>query len=174
MGSIKTPASVRLFTGVLYSDARFLERGVEALAERFGAVKCRSPVFYFDFTDYYEKEMGKGLRKVFIAFEEHIEADELADIKKFTNSLEKRLALKGDGTVRRRVNIDPGYVDMSKVVLASTKNRYQRIYLREGVYGEVTLLLKVKTCEPLQWTYMDFRTPLACRFFISLRTSDSR
>ncbi len=170
MGSVKTPTGVRLFTGVLYSDAHFLERSVEELVGRFGDIKSRSPVFDFDFTHYYEKEMGGPLKKVFIAFEKPVEADKLADIKTFTNTLEQRLAETAGGVARRRVNIDPGYVDSSKVVLASTKNRSQRIYLREGIYGEVTLLLKAKTCEPLQWTYPDFRTPVACKFFISLRS----
>lgn len=169
MGKVKQPEEVRIFAGVMYRDEGALQGVIDELEARLGKVYLRSPVFDFNFTDYYEEEMGTGLEKVFIGFKEPISPDELAGVKTFTNLLEERLTIKVKGTLKRRVNIDPGYIDRNKVVLASTKNRSQRIYLRDGIYAEVTLIFKGKICEPLPWTYPDFKTSLACSFFLSLR-----
>ncbi|RMF90009.1 MAG: DUF4416 family protein [Methanobacteriota archaeon] len=169
MGEIKGPESVKVFAGVLYRDEAVLERAVAELRKRLGKIAVKSPVYDFTFTDYYEKEMGAGLKKVFIGFEAPADPGRLAEIKVATNEMEDRFSVPSGGVRKRAVNIDPGYVDSAKVVLATTKDRGHRIYLGSGVYGEVTLIYSGGRWQPLPWTYPDYRTSLASRFFTGLR-----
>jgi Domain of unknown function (DUF4416) len=169
MGRISEPKDVRLFAGFMYREKEVLELAKQDLVDQFGRVILRSPVFDFDFTDYYTPEMGAGLKKSFIAFENLINPASLAEIKVFTNNLESRLSTIPDTRQKRKINIDPGYITQSKVVLTSTKNRSQRVYIGKGIYAEVTLIFKSKRWEPLPWTYPDFRTPAAQEFLTRLR-----
>ena len=153
----------------MYQEEALLERAVIGLEKRYGRALLRSPVFDFTFTDYYTEEMGLGLKKVFVGFEKTISPDELAQVKLFANSLEEKYAFIDKEAKKRTLNIDPGYVGEGKVVLASTKNRSQRIYLGRGVFAEVTLLFKGGVYLPLPWTYPDYKTPLACSFFQSFK-----
>lgn len=172
MGATTKHHGARLFSGIMYREREILEQTVTALESAFGKVSMRSPEFDFDFTDYYTDEMGAGLKKIFIGFEKPVDPGTLAEIKTFTNELEVKLGIREVGGVaRRKVNIDPGYVGLSKVVLASTKNRSQRIYLGDGIYAEVTLNYKGGKWEPLPWTYPDFKTQLAQDFLTRLRAS---
>jgi len=83
-----------------------------------------------------------------------------------TNELERKYSEGG----RRKINLDPGYITESNLVLASTKAYNHRIYLKEGIYAEVTLIYRKKTgYEPLPWTYPDYRTRLALDFFGEVR-----
>ncbi len=170
MGRISEPENVRLFMGLTYRESEVLEKTVNILEADFGDVSLRSPEFNFDFTDYYNVEMGSSLKKIFIGFDTPISPGRLVTIKPYTNKLEERFGSRGDdGRIKRKINIDPGYVDSGKIVLASTKNRSQRIYLGDGIYAEVTLLFKGKRFEPLPWTYSDFRTTLARNFFMRIK-----
>jgi hypothetical protein len=149
----------------MYAEEEAYRRAVERLVERFGLMELEGEAYEFDFTDYYEGEMGAGLWKRFVVFKEPIEREKLADIKLFTNDLERELAVEG----RRRVNIDPGYLTKASLILATTKDFPHRIYLREGIYAEVTLTFKKNTCSFFDWTYPDFRTPEVCNFFLEVR-----
>ena len=62
-----------------------------------------------------------------------------------------------DRTIQRPINIDPGYISMTKLVLASTKNREHRLYLRDGIYAEVTLAFRDQCWQPMGWTYADYQ-----------------
>lgn len=167
MGAIKDLDKVVFFAGILYKNRDLLDEAIKKLESRLGNVSRQSPVFEFIFSDYYEDEMGRGLKKQFLAFQQG-SPESLAEVKTYTNELEKSYSTtERDGL--RRINIDPGYVDRAKVVLASTKDRGQRIYIGNGIYGEVTLIFKGKGCEPLPWTYPDYKTSLAVSFFLSIR-----
>ncbi|MGQ9663129.1 MAG: DUF4416 family protein [Kiritimatiellia bacterium] len=170
MGTPHTPEPVILFCGLIASDAAVLDQVIELFGTWFGKVLLRSPSFPFDFTDYYEREMGRGLVRQFVAFAEETDAGHLSGIKLKTNALEQELAVQSaDGRVRRRVNIDPGYVAPDKVVLATTKNCAHRIYLSNGIYAEVTLNFGKSTVRAFEWTYPDYRTPIAKDFFLTVR-----
>ena len=56
----------------------------------------------------------------------------------------------------RPMNLDPGYIAPSRLVLASMKDFSHRIYLGRGVYGEVTLMYRKGLWEALPWTFPDF------------------
>lgn len=154
MGAIRGFRPARLFFAVL--EAGGVDRGEaeRALEERFGRIDYRSRDLPFRYTDYYAEEMGPEIVRRFLSVEPLFDPSGLAEAKLFTNALEDRFRRGG----RRRLNLDPGFLDESKVVLASTKDNAQRVPLREGVYAEVTLLFDAKlgAYAPLRWTYPDF------------------
>ncbi len=166
MGRVRQPERVKLFFGLI-GRPDVLEVGRRAIAERFGLEETVSPVWDFDHTDYYRQEFGEGLKRQFLAAKELIRAEQLVEIKLATNGLEQDLALAG----ARRLNIDPGYLADSKVVLATTKDYGHRLYLGRGIYGEVTLKFREGEYRSLEHTYPDYRTPEYRRFFGELRRS---
>jgi len=172
MGAIRQFNPVKLFIGVLVSNAKFISPVEERLIASFGAIDHRSDVIPFDFTDYYEAEMGDLIDRVFFSFERLIEADQLPEIKRQTNKLEDELVpvLKTPNTtVKRPANLDPGYIEQAKVVLASTKNFYHRIYLGGGIFGEVTMHFKNNTYQFFPWTYPDYKSKDYQDFFLRVR-----
>ncbi|MFH1369206.1 MAG: DUF4416 family protein [Elusimicrobiota bacterium] len=165
MGGINAVKPAKLFIGIIASSQEILSSAEKAIEEKWGAIDVKSAVVPFGFTDYYEKEMGKGLLRRWISFEKPVNPDELADIKLQTNGIEGKYAENS----QRRVNLDPGYVELSKVVLASTKDFSHRIYIGKGIYAELTLLYKAKDFTALPWTYPDYQSPEAKKFLFACR-----
>ena len=168
MGEEKTPSRVKLFFGLLFSDAEVLARAETRIINDYGEVDLSSPVEAFNKTSYYEKEMGPGLKRKFIAISNLMKREELPSVKLQTNRLEQLFA-GPDG--KRRINIDPGYLTLSKVVLATTKDYDHRLYLGKKIFGEVTLHYKSseKGYLPWEWTYPDYREDMSLAFFNQLR-----
>ncbi len=167
MGIERVPPPVKLFFGLIATGEQDFERAKQRLEHDFSHITCKSPVLPFDLTNYYEKEMGEGLLRQWIATETLILPDQLAEIKRYTNRLEWLFAHEG----KRRVNIDPGYVSLSKVVLATTKDHAHRIYVGDGIYEEVTLVFRRhEGFVSWPWTYPDYRLDVAKKFFLELRT----
>jgi hypothetical protein len=162
MASIKEPQSVLAFVGLLSSDGFNIETIVKPLTLSFGEVTLRSTAQQFTHTTYYNKEMGEQIMRQWWVFGRMCDPAMLADMKHATNALEQHHLNKQGG---RQVNIDPGIITMSNVVLASTKNYSHRIYLGKGIYAEVTLFYKGKTYTVLDWTYPDYKEPLTIKFF---------
>lgn len=157
MGHMRTPDPVKLICGFIFSEQNVLRHAVERLQVRLGLIDLHSDIFPFTHTDYYSREMGSDLKRLFVSFQRLIRCEQLPEIKILTNGLEENLALDFAGGLRRRINIDPGYLEASKLVLASTKNFSHRIYLGRGIYGEVTLQYRANRFEPLDWTYPDYQ-----------------
>lgn len=170
MGDIREPRPVKLICGLLASGSGRLERGKAVLEERFGPVDFSSDTFPFDFTPYYEKELGEGVRRRYLSFESLISPGRLAAIKVETNRLEGELSSEG----KRTVNLDPGYIDLSKMVLATTKDATYRVYLGEGIYGQSTYFYRDGSYRPWEWTYADYRTEVAIGFFNRVRADYKR
>lgn len=126
----------------------------QILRETWGAVSYRSDPIPFDVTDYYEEEMGSDLKKCICAFDREMDASELVAFKQTTTEIERKFSEGGD----RRVNIDPGYIDPAKLVLASWKENGQKIYLSDGVFADLVLFYEKGDWEPLPWTFPDFRS----------------
>jgi len=172
MGAIRQFTPVKLFIGILVANSKFVVQVEERLAAAYGPIDHRSETIPFDFTDYYENEMGDLIDRVFFSFERLIEADRLPEIKRQTNQLENELApllTTPRTTVKRPVNLDPGYLEQAKVILASTKNFYHRIYLSGGVFGEVTMHFKNNTYQFFPWTYPDYQSKGYLDFFMRMR-----
>ncbi len=156
---------VKLICGALYSRTIDLNRLDSRLQSLFGSIDLRSRPFDFTFTDYYKDQMGNNLVKQFYSFEKLIQPDGLADIKNATISIETDFSING----KRTVNLDPGYLEESKLVLASTKNFSHRIYLRDNIWAEVTLRYVKGEFVTHPWTYTDYTQPLAIEFLNAVR-----
>lgn len=154
MGEVRNPLPVKLVMPMFTRHAELLETAEQALVHRFGPMDYRSKRLPFDHTTYYEGEFGGGLERQFLSFQSLIDPGQLAEIKLLTNGLEESWSEEG----RRRINLDPGYISLSKLVLATTKNREHRIYLGSGIYAEVTLSFRDKAFRPWPWTYPDYRS----------------
>jgi hypothetical protein len=168
MGVLRNPLPVKLFVGVLTSLPDILPAVENRLSQHFGAIDCRSDLFPFDWTDYYNATMGTPITRCFYGFENLIGASAIAGIKKETNELESLFALEWPQS-RRPVNLDPGYIEESKVVLASTKNYYHRILISDSIYAEVTLHFERGAWRLLPWTFPDYTSDSYHAYFTSLR-----
>jgi len=168
MGAIRNLIPVQLFVGVLVSDAKFISEIETRLAAAYGPIDHRSPIIPFTFTSYYTREMGPSIDRLFLSFERLIEPDQLPEIKRQTNGIEQEMA-RLQNFVKRPVNLDPGYLEQAKVILASTKNFYHRIYLGKGIFGEVTMHFRSNKYEFFPWTYPDYHSTAYQEFFLELR-----
>ena len=139
------------------------------LVALFGPVGLASAPFVFDQTTYYEASMGRDLRKRFLAFERLVQPDRLAGFKLQTNSLERELADSGSYPEERPLNLDPGLLVLGKFLLATTKDQAHRVYLRDGIFAEVTLRYHAGAFEPWPWTYADYRLPCVHEFLQQAR-----
>lgn len=161
---------VKLIVGLLGTDADLLRRARQSLVRDFGDVDLESDLWPFDQTDYYEAEMGPDLQRWFLSFERLIQPEHLAEIKLRTNDIEQQIADDCSlPTCRRPVNLDPGYLTLAKLVLATTKDRSHRIYQHSGIYAEVTLHYTQGTWQCWPWTYPDYRRPEYHSFFQRVR-----
>ena len=165
MGGVQPFPREKLFLGVLYRDESLYDQVRTRLIRRFGAADCESDPLPFDFSDYYADELGAGLLRRFISFEKLIDPSRLARIKGWTNRLEERLSVNA----RRRINLDPGLLDLNRLVLASTKHSGHRIPLARGVYAELTLHYRQREFHPFPWTYPDFRSEAYRTFLLEMR-----
>lgn len=159
---------VKLICGVIFSSQKAIALTEERLTHLYGSIDFSSSSFAFDFTDYYEKQMGKNLRRKFLSFERLIDPENLSEIKLRTNRLEKEI----QESMKRRlrvVNIDPGYLTKSALIMATVKNFAHRIPLKKGVYAHLELLLTRKEARSLDWTYPDFKTDGYQDFFLKVR-----
>ena len=158
MGSIETARPVKLICGVLANSSVDLERVRQALEGLFGPVDMQSDPWPFTYTAYYNDETGPEILRTFCSFGELFDPGRLAAAKIQTNGLEAELAEALGLPVPRPVNLDPGYVDKAKLVLATTKDYSHRIYIGDGIYAEVTLGFQKGRFEPWPWTYPDYRS----------------
>ena len=168
MGIVQDPEPVKLICGLIARNENILDQACQVLSKRLGRIDFKSRLMKIDHTVYYQKELGANLKRQFLSFQRLIKPDLLAKIKAFTNQLEKRASL-GFQENKRRINIDPGYITKSKLILATTKNYQHRIYLSRGVYAEVTLRFAKGSFRPCQWTYPDYKTEEYIAIFNQIR-----
>ena len=169
MGTITIPQPVKAIIGVLTPEPGLLPTVYTELTHRLGPIDFASERMPFTSTTYYEREMGQGIQRQFISFERLIDAGTLVEMKLFTNEVEQAFATKKPDGKARRVNLDAGYLCMAKLVLASTKDNAHRIYLRDGIYAEITLRFYRKTFQPWEWSYPDYWSPAYITIFNRIR-----
>jgi hypothetical protein len=168
MGTAKDPGPAKYFIGLLSSDIQLLDSIEPDLTAILGAIDCRSETLPWNVSRFYEKEMGNGMRRRFVSFCRLASPAKLAEIKLQTQRVEEKYR-KADQN-GRKVNVDPGYLEAGKVVLASTKNAGHRIYLQSGIYGEVTLLYYDGAFRACPNTYPDYLWAETLSFLNSLRS----
>jgi len=167
MGEIKPPSLVKLIVSMISAREDLFKKAKEEMEQKFGPVDFQSPLLPFTYTRYYEDEMGKNLKRKFFSFFSLIDPEEIAEVKLFTNELEQSFLYPN--SKRRCINIDPGYLSSSKLVLVTTKNYAHRIYLGKGIYAEVTLRYEGKGFKPWEWTYPDYRSEAYLQIFQEIR-----
>lgn len=167
MGKAILPAQAKIIAGFIFSDYRTFNKAVSHLSKKLGPVDTESDSFQFNHTDYYCAEMGQGLIRRFVAFKRLRGLDNIYMLKLITNNLEMRLS----PSVNRSINIDPGYLTASSVILLTTKNYTHRIYLKNGIFAETTLFFKNGSYQPWEWTFPDFKTEEYIKFFNTTRAS---
>jgi hypothetical protein len=166
MGKAREPEPAKLFMSLITSDENLLKKGIKDLGEIFGEIDFVSDVLPFNFTDYYAKEMGNDLFRRFITFSSLVSRSLLPEIKLKTNGLEEKYSTP---VGHRKINIDPGYLCLEHVILATTKGYTHRPYLREGIYADLTLIYRHKSYQPLEWTYPDYRQVEVINLFNQFR-----
>ncbi len=169
MGQINAPQPVLLILAAFSRHDRALDWALEQATEVWGNVVLTSPKFEFSETDYYEPSMGPGLHKQFWAFETLIDPARLPEIKQQTNAWEAAYTPEGGHAESRPLNLDPGYLTLAKLVLASTKDHAHRIYLNQGIYAEVTLRYQQGGWRAWDWTFPDYRRSDYHEFFDQCR-----
>lgn len=144
---------VKFFVAALWSDPAALGNAMAELAARFGEIDFAGADHPFDRTGYYESEMGRRLNRRLISFVRLASPDSIGEAKYFCNEVEDRLA----GEKGRLVNLDIGYLDHNKVVLASFKGAGQKIYLRDGVWADLVARYRKGRYSSFEWTFPDFK-----------------
>ncbi|MEW6534093.1 MAG: DUF4416 family protein [Candidatus Auribacterota bacterium] len=165
MGIEKSHPPVILICGILAANRILLDRALHLIQDEWGPLISSSENIPFTFTEYYNKEMGTEIIRQYVCFERMIDPVEIFGIKRRSNQLEQRfISVSG-----RQVNLDPGYVTLAKLVLATTKDASYRIYGGNGIYAETTLYFKAGTFCPFEWTYPDYEEQFAIDYFNSVR-----
>ena len=159
---------VKLICGIIAPMESIFLRAEERLAQMYGGIDLASPLFSFDFTDYYEKQMGKDLKRKFLSFGELIEPERLGTIKLETNRLEEEIQEEFHAQ-HRTVNIDPGYLTLASLIMATAKNFAHRVPLKNGIYAHLEFLFGRDEIRSLDWTYPDFKNKGYQEFFLEVR-----
>ncbi len=159
------PPPAKLIMGLLFRESDVQQRVLDILDERYGPLDMLTEPIPFSYTTYYDREMGAGLLRQMASFENLVEMGALPDIKLTTNQIESEMAVSG----QRTINLDPGILTEERLVLASGKNFTHRIYLRNGIYADLTLIYRKGAFHPFPWTYVDYQEPLFLHFFRALK-----
>ncbi|WP_051178883.1 DUF4416 family protein [Thermodesulfovibrio thiophilus] len=152
MGKPGQPKRVLFFIATLFKDEEIYYLTRRIIIECFGDTILESAKKYWDYSKYYSAELGEPIFRKFMFFKNLISEADISDIKLQTNQIEEKLSTNG----KRTINIDPGYIGLSKLVLATTKDYSHRIYLKDGIYGEVTLIFQDNSFRPYINTYRDY------------------
>lgn len=164
MAHTKKVSDAKLIIGIMYEDVKKYNEVIFLLNELFGKVEF-SLNYDFSFTKYYEKEMGKNLKKSILLFKKQIDRKSLPDIKLITNGIEEDLSINN----KRTINIDPGYMTKDAIVLASAKEMPHRVYLKKGIFADVVLTFYDGNFEHNIRTFPDYRQDIVKEFLKKIR-----
>ena len=169
MGKPTPPSPTLLLLAAFSRYEAALAWARDRASAAWGPVALESHPFAFDQTDYYQPTMGPGLQKVFFTFARPFDPGNMAEVKLQTTQWEQLYARQASHPEPRPLNLDPGYLTLGKLVLASTKDFTHRIYLARGIYAEVTLYYRHGRWEPHPWTFADYRRDDYHEFFSACR-----
>ncbi|MGY8697599.1 MAG: DUF4416 family protein [bacterium] len=155
----------KLIIGALYADPQWLEQAKLQMRGQDWIIQQQSDEFPFNKTDYYADEMGNELKRCFLSVEGLQSLESAVEWKLKTQEIEKRLSLDG----KRRINLDPGYLDFHRVVLLSGKEGPQKIYLRDGIWADLVLFKERGGYRELAWTFPDLKDGRYDDFFMQVR-----
>lgn len=155
MSKPQPPKRAKLIVGILFRDFAVQRQVLTILSDHFGPWDFLSEPRPFTYTTYYDREMGAGLYRQTGSLQELVQPAALPEIKHYTNRVEQQFCLDG----KRRINLDPGLLSLERLVLATGKNYTHRVYLRDGIYADLTLIYQTGAYRPLPWTYPDYQEP---------------
>lgn len=157
----------KLIIGFIYKDKETYEKALAIMTEKFGPVDFETEEFSFteEFSSYYDEELGGEAKRRILSFERLVNPEEQADIKTFTNAVERDFSIDGN----RKVNLDPGFLSHGRLLLATTKKTGFRIPLKDGIYTELTLFYARGAWQKLPWTYRDYQSPRVQAFLTKVR-----
>ena len=167
MGAIYDFEPEKLIIGVIYSDKTVFDEAIELLKKEFGDFDSMCEEFSFsdDFSTYYDEELGgKGIRRIY-SFEKLVDPARQAEIKEFTNELEKRFSIDGN----RKINLDPGFINHGRLMLPTTKATGFRIPLERGIHTELTLFWAKGGWHKFPWSYRDYQSERVQSFLTVVR-----
>jgi len=153
LAEIQPVATVKLIAAILWSQPPTLDQTLQQLTESFSAIDFQSTDYSFDTTDYYQSEMGGNLKRRIIAFHDLISPETIVEAKQTTNAMELTIS----GGPARTVNIDIGFLDHNKLVLASVKDAGQKIHLGQGIYADMICRYQAGQYHALPWAFPDFK-----------------
>jgi hypothetical protein len=153
MSTPTSPRPVKLIVSLLAGEKQLITAAAAELSRAYGVIDFISRCIPFTMTDYYREEMGEYLIRRFITFEELLPPEALPGVKKHTDQVEGNYT---GGAGCRKVNLDPGYIALEHLILATNKKYTHRPYLGNGVYADLTLIYRNKSFRPLEWTYPDY------------------
>jgi len=165
MSRPNSPAKSALIVALMISKGFDPEKAISDLKENFGKIEEASALFDFEYTDYYNGEMGDGIQRGFTLFKNLVKQGDLAEIKMITNKIEKKYSINN----RRRVNLDPGILSSSRFVLATGKDAPHRIYLKNGIFADLTLVFQSGAFLSQPWTYPDYSDEKSLEFLSKCR-----
>lgn len=168
MGQVFEFEKEKLIVGVIYNDAEIYDRALAMLKEAFGEIDGESERFSFskEFSDYYDDELGGEGQRVIFSFRDTVDPSRQAEIKKATNEMERILS---DTNGNRLINLDPGFINPGRLMLATTKKAGFRIPLEDGIYTELTLFWAKGEWHKLPWSYRDYQSEKVQKFLTETR-----
>jgi hypothetical protein len=153
LGPRSDPPPVLVILGLLSNQPGLICEAAERLAEPWGGIDLWGEPQPFDHTPYYEKEMGSELQRRFCCLTGLMAPERLVELKQKAWEVEQLYIVAGN----RQVNLDPGTLDATKVVLASFKPGPQKLYLGSGVWADMVSFYTNRAFRPLLWTFPDLR-----------------
>jgi hypothetical protein len=168
MGAIHEFEPEKLIIGVIYNDNEVFDAAMAMIFERFGESDGVCEVFSFSdkFSYYYDSELGgKGISRIY-SFEKLVDPSLQAEIKEFTNDVEKMFS---DHLGNRKINLDPGFINHGRLMLATTKETGFRIPLERGIYTELTLFWARGAWQKFPWSYRDYQSERVQSFLTKVR-----
>lgn len=167
MGKSIYPSQSKAIVFLLTSDEALAEKVIAPFEKILGPVEVKSAWHPFEHSPYYEKELGPNLKRCLVGFKKIFKPEKLAELKKLSKQLEHRTS----HVAHRTINIDPGYVDLFKVVLASGKSGGQKVALSKDVFAYTLLRFEKGVWHPFEWTYPDFKAIIYHKALLKVRES---
>lgn len=155
----------KLFVSVITNRTDLLSDIISELEKHFGPHDFVSEWFPFDSTDFYEPEMGKDLKRNFISFKDVKPADILPKTKKWGGLVEDKYRVDG----KRPVNLDPGYIDFCKLVLATGKHGGHKVAVTKDCFADFIMRFTKNEWIPLPWCFPDFKSGIYNKTLMEIR-----
>lgn len=159
----------KMILGVIYHDAKIRDAALDVLCKRYGPIEDASEEFSFSrtYSDYYDAEIGGECFRRIYSFRDTVDPSRQAQIKIDTNRIEESFSVDG----KRRINLDPGFMNAGRLLLATTKPGFFRIPLSDGIYSELTLIWSRGAWQTFFWTYRDYQSESVHAFLRGVRAA---